>query len=58
MELMGYRIDRDVGDIVRPNSLIADVAIWLAKVADNDRLLIVVAGIGRVAVHLPEKVRT
>jgi hypothetical protein len=41
---MWFRIDRFVGDIGRPNSLIAEVAIWPANVADEGRLLIVADG--------------
>jgi hypothetical protein len=36
----GFRIDRIVG---RPNSLIAEVTIWSANVAENGRRLVVVA---------------
>jgi hypothetical protein len=38
---MWFRIDRFVGDVGRPNDLIADVAIWPANVAHVARLLIV-----------------
>jgi hypothetical protein len=44
---MWFRIDRFLGDVGRPNDLIADVAIWSANVADDGRLLIVIADFAR-----------
>jgi hypothetical protein len=44
---MWFTIDRFVGDVGRPNDLIADVAIWPVNVADDSRLLIVIADFGR-----------
>jgi hypothetical protein len=37
-----FRIDREVGDLGKPNSLIVDVALCLLKIADDGRLLIVI----------------
>jgi hypothetical protein len=39
---MGFRIDRNVGDVGRPNSRIPGVAIWPTQVPDDDRFFIVV----------------
>jgi hypothetical protein len=44
---MWFKIDRCVGDVRRPNELIADVAIWPANVPYVGRLLIVVADVAR-----------
>jgi hypothetical protein len=40
---MWFRIDRYISNVGRPNSLIADVGIRPANIADDGRLLIVVA---------------
>jgi hypothetical protein len=45
--LMWFRIDRDVGDLGRPNSRIADMAICPTNDADDGRLLIIIGDVGR-----------
>jgi hypothetical protein len=43
---MTFRIDRNVGDLGRSNSRIADVAFWSANVADEGGLPILIADNG------------